>query len=208
MAYTAPTLRSTGDLITASIWNTDIVNNIIAMFGGAMGIASQAANDLIYAASASQLARLAMGASSGMPLASVAAGAPVWGGDMDWIDALLKNAELKGFLETVPTLAIASNVLILDRKAGNVVKVPFGANITTTTLSNIPATGKACNFEIYLVANGSPFTWAWLTSTVVWDGGVAPSFVTTNNHVMRFVVSTIDGGTTWRGVPIAGNYAS
>lgn len=29
MAYTAPTIRATGDLITASIYNTDIVNNII-----------------------------------------------------------------------------------------------------------------------------------------------------------------------------------
>lgn len=28
MAYTAPTTRSTSDLITASIWNTDLVNNI------------------------------------------------------------------------------------------------------------------------------------------------------------------------------------
>ena len=28
MAYTAPTTRSTGELITASIWNTDLVNNI------------------------------------------------------------------------------------------------------------------------------------------------------------------------------------
>lgn len=29
MAYTTPTTRSTNDLITASIWNTDMVNNII-----------------------------------------------------------------------------------------------------------------------------------------------------------------------------------
>lgn len=28
MAYTAPTTRSTSDLITASIWNTDLVDNI------------------------------------------------------------------------------------------------------------------------------------------------------------------------------------
>jgi len=29
MGYTAPTTRSTGNLITASIWNTDLVNNIL-----------------------------------------------------------------------------------------------------------------------------------------------------------------------------------
>ena len=29
MAYTAPTTRSTGDLITSTIWNTDMVDNIV-----------------------------------------------------------------------------------------------------------------------------------------------------------------------------------
>lgn len=31
MAYTTPTTRSSGDLITASIWNTDLVENIKAL---------------------------------------------------------------------------------------------------------------------------------------------------------------------------------
>lgn len=31
MGYTAPTSRSTGELITASIWNTDIVDNLEAL---------------------------------------------------------------------------------------------------------------------------------------------------------------------------------
>lgn len=31
MPYTEPTTRTTGELITASIWNTDIVNNIAAL---------------------------------------------------------------------------------------------------------------------------------------------------------------------------------
>ena len=29
MAWTAPTTRATGDLITASNWNTDLVNNLL-----------------------------------------------------------------------------------------------------------------------------------------------------------------------------------
>ena len=33
MAYTAPTTRSTSDLITASIWNTDMVDNIAFLAG-------------------------------------------------------------------------------------------------------------------------------------------------------------------------------
>lgn len=33
MSWTSPTTRATGDLITASIWNTDVVNNLIALRG-------------------------------------------------------------------------------------------------------------------------------------------------------------------------------
>lgn len=31
MAYVAPSTRSTGDIITAAIWNQDVVNNVIAL---------------------------------------------------------------------------------------------------------------------------------------------------------------------------------
>jgi hypothetical protein len=37
MAYVAPTVRTTGDLITASVWNQDIVNDILAIQGGLAG---------------------------------------------------------------------------------------------------------------------------------------------------------------------------
>lgn len=35
MAWTSPSTRATGDLITASIWNADIVNNLTALAAGA-----------------------------------------------------------------------------------------------------------------------------------------------------------------------------
>lgn len=41
MAYTTPTTRSTSDLITASIWNTDLVDNIIALKSSIDGLAFQ-----------------------------------------------------------------------------------------------------------------------------------------------------------------------
>jgi hypothetical protein len=34
MAWTDPTTRSVGDLITSSIWNTDLVNNLVYLHGG------------------------------------------------------------------------------------------------------------------------------------------------------------------------------
>lgn len=34
MSWTDPTTRATGDLITASIWNTDLVDNLVALHDG------------------------------------------------------------------------------------------------------------------------------------------------------------------------------
>lgn len=56
-AYVAPSTQTTGTLITAAIWNQDCVSNPIALYAGAMSIASQAANDDIYASSTTQLGR-------------------------------------------------------------------------------------------------------------------------------------------------------
>lgn len=64
MAYIAPTSRTTGELVTAVIWNQDIVADVIAIYAGAMQIASQATNDLIYAASSTQLGRIAAAANA------------------------------------------------------------------------------------------------------------------------------------------------
>src|SRR3990167_7221529 len=64
MAYVAPSTRTTGTLITAAIWNQDIVDNPIALRAGGIAIASQAANDIPYASSATQLGRIAAAASA------------------------------------------------------------------------------------------------------------------------------------------------
>ena len=53
MAYTAPTTRTTGTLITASIWNTDIVDNISAIWKGTT------AGDMDYYTGATAKSRLA-----------------------------------------------------------------------------------------------------------------------------------------------------
>lgn len=57
MAWTAPTVRTTGELITASLWNADIVANLIELRAGGLALSSQAAGDIPYASSASQLTR-------------------------------------------------------------------------------------------------------------------------------------------------------
>ena len=72
MAWSVISLVSTGELATASVQNTQVLGNLNELRTGGVAIASQAANDLIYASSATQLARLATGtgvvvASGGVP---------------------------------------------------------------------------------------------------------------------------------------------
>src|SRR3990172_8480440 len=38
--WTAPTTRATNDVITAAIWNADLVNDLTALFNGLVGDAS------------------------------------------------------------------------------------------------------------------------------------------------------------------------
>lgn len=59
MAWVTPVNRSTGDLITATIWNQDVVSNPAALRGGAIAVASQAANDFMYFSTTTQIGRLA-----------------------------------------------------------------------------------------------------------------------------------------------------
>jgi len=59
MAYSAPSTRSTSDLITAAIWNADLVANEIAIYAGALSVTSQAVGDILYASSTTQFTRIA-----------------------------------------------------------------------------------------------------------------------------------------------------
>jgi hypothetical protein len=61
MAWTAPTPRTTGELITASIWNIDLTDNLNALRAGGLALGSQAGGDFIYAATPTQLGRVGSG---------------------------------------------------------------------------------------------------------------------------------------------------
>lgn len=79
MAYSTPSSRSTGDIITAAIWNQDVVSNTLA---GANEI-STAQGDMVYATAAETLARLAKGTAQQRLKVNAGATAPAWGGVYD-----------------------------------------------------------------------------------------------------------------------------
>lgn len=118
------------------------------------------------------------------------------------------SGEIKNYRQEKSALSIATNVLTVDLAAANHFTFTLNANITTMTLSNVPASGKVASFVLEMAANGTGYTWAWLTSTVKWAGGVAPTMTTTNTKVDRFGFLSTDGGATWIGFVIGQNYAA
>lgn len=55
MAWTTPTTRTTGDLISAAIYNNDAVDNPIALRSGSLSLNNQAAGHFVIASSTAQL---------------------------------------------------------------------------------------------------------------------------------------------------------
>ena len=78
MAWSAPSTRNTGDLIDATIWNADVKANTEALRAGGIAIASQAANDVLYASSATQVARLGAGTAGKVLTTQGTGSAPTW----------------------------------------------------------------------------------------------------------------------------------
>jgi len=59
MAYVTPTARAAGYVVPETTWNQDVVDNVIALRGGAVAQPSQTAGDVVIAASSTQLGRVA-----------------------------------------------------------------------------------------------------------------------------------------------------
>lgn len=55
MAWSTPTNRSTGYLVTSTTWNQDVVDNPIALRSGAVAMTSQANGRFVVATSTTQL---------------------------------------------------------------------------------------------------------------------------------------------------------
>lgn len=55
MAWVTPTTRTTGALITAAIWNQDVVENPVALRTGAIAMTNQAQGNFVIAENSAQL---------------------------------------------------------------------------------------------------------------------------------------------------------
>jgi hypothetical protein len=119
--------------------------------------------------------------------------------DLDCADKVLSQPEIKDYAETRTAPSSSSGTLELDLENGNHFEVTLTESISTLTLSNPPASGKAGAFTLKLTQGGSgSYTVSW-PGSVQWAGGSAPTLTTDVGAVDILTFITYDGGTTWYG---------
>jgi len=98
-------------------------------------------------------------------------------------------------LSTSPT--ITSGVLDLSLATYTVFEFTLTQNVTSITLSNIPAAGTMSSFMIVITGDGTARTVTWPAS-FKWPSGTAPSITSTLNKKDVFVFFSSDGGSSWQ----------
>lgn len=119
-------------------------------------------------------------------------------------DRLIQAPKLQDISETVVT-ANSGAAYTCDQTAANVFDITLTANCTYT-FSNPPATGSCGTFMLIQTQDSTPRTVTWPAS-VTWAAGTAPTLSSGSGDVDIFIFTTIDGGTTWRGVVSGQDFA-
>jgi hypothetical protein len=119
--------------------------------------------------------------------------------NLQMADNAIVRPELKDYAETRTAPSSSSGTLELDLENGNHFEVTLTESISTLTLSNPPASGKAGAFTLAITQGGSgSYTVSW-PGSVQWAGGSAPTLTTDVGAVDILTFITYDAGTTWYG---------
>jgi DNA-binding XRE family transcriptional regulator len=108
------------------------------------------------------------------------------------------------YTETKSSPTISAGTLTLLLNTANVFTVSLNANITTLSLSSLPAGTVVYSLVLQFTADGTARAVTWPAS-VKWPGGTAPTLTSTLNKVDTFVLMTPNSGTTYFGFVSAQN---
>ena len=120
---------------------------------------------------------------------------------IDMQDQQLTRPELKDFSETSTSPAVSAGSLTLDLETGNVFEVTLSEDVTTLSLANPPAAGRAGSCALILkqdATGGRMLAWP---SSVRWAGGSPPLVTPAAAAIDVYGFVTRDGGATWYGFP-------
>jgi hypothetical protein len=111
---------------------------------------------------------------------------------------LLTQPKFKDIREAAGTATLSSGTLTLDMSTGNNFSITLTGNVTTVSITNVPATGQYVPITLELIQDGTGGRTVTGWSGVKWPGGSAPTITATANAVDILAGYTRDGGTTWR----------
>ena len=114
------------------------------------------------------------------------------------------SAVMQDYTET-NTASSQSSTYAINLASGNVFSLTQTGNVTLS-FSNVPAAG-CVSITLFLIQDGTGSRIPSFPGSVIWNGGTAPTFTTTANHVDIVVMTTTNAGTTWRAAAVL-NYSS
>ena len=114
------------------------------------------------------------------------------------------NSALKAALELSQSVTSGAGTLTIDVAAGFNVDLSLTGNISGFNISNWPAAGKLGKLTINITNSGAYNITAW-PGTTRWPGGVAPTITSGSNKRDTIVLTSSDGGSTFRGYVAAQN---
>lgn len=182
MAWATPTTRAAGYVVPYTVWNSDAVDNPIALRAGAIALASQAIGDLIIATSSTQFGRLA-DVATGSVLASGGVGvAPAWSSA-----PALTTLEL-GHASDTTLSRVSAGVIAVE---GNTVAMLATINFFSTAQIIAPAAvgNSYLSFRVGATNHGQ----VGLSGAFVGDASTHMSFSGQTGNGVYFYT---DGGTT------------
>jgi hypothetical protein len=123
-------------------------------------------------------------------------------------DAANWTLQATALRELKATAAIVSNVLTMEARSANIFVVALNANITSFTMTGLPATGLMYGFILELVADGTARSVTWTINgvTVKWAGNILPVLTATNGKRDTFVLYTYDAGASWSAQIVGQSY--
>ena len=106
--------------------------------------------------------------------------------------------ELGDYGENTSIDATFTGAETVDFEDGPVFTQTLTGNVSSMTISNVPASGTAGWITFFLIQGSGPFTIAWPTGTL-WPGAVEPTLSAGSGDIDVITLMTKDGGTSFYG---------
>jgi len=115
--------------------------------------------------------------------------------DLNFADKLLSRPDMKDVAETTKSLGSISGAVTIDYEDGNYQFGTVSGDISSVTISNLPASGKVGFITVEYTQDGGGANSITHSSTFRFPGGFAPDLSQAGGAIDKFRYETRDAGT-------------